>query len=258
MTVLTKKYKTTQKKETTKILRDRIILDYSPLVRFVAHRIAIKTPPNIEFDDLISSGVLGLIDAIEKYDPTRNNKFKTYAEFRIRGAILDNLRAQDWVPRSVREQVKRVDRANALLEQELGRKATLSEIKEALGVDTKNYHKLMNKIKATSLLSVEEMVYSASGHFSREKTETSVEQDEGAVAKVGLENTKQELLKDIEVLPFNQQLILNLYYYDNLSLKEIAKIISLSESRVSQLHTKSLNTLRGLYNKKQLHKKKKK
>ena len=108
MVALTKKYKPTQKKETTKTLRDQIILDYSPLVRFVAHKIAIKTPPNIEFDDLISSGVLGLIDAIEKYDPTRNNKFKTYAEFRIRGAILDNLRAQDWVPRSVREQVKKL------------------------------------------------------------------------------------------------------------------------------------------------------
>ena len=255
MTALAKKYKTKQPKETTKTLRDQIILDYSPLVRFVAHKIAIKTPPNIEFDDLISSGILGLIDAIEKYDPTRNNKFKTYAEFRIRGAILDNLRAQDWVPRSVREQVKKLERTNQKLEQELGRKASISEITNALGVDLESYHKLMNKIKSTSLLSVEEMVYATPGHVARDRSDSSSEDNHNIVAKVGLENTKQELLKDIEFLPFNQQLILNLYYYDNLSLKEIAKIISLSESRVSQLHTKSLSTLKALYNKRKLRKK---
>jgi RNA polymerase sigma factor FliA len=255
MVALTKKYKPAQKKETTKTLRDQIILDYSPLVRFVAHKIAIKTPPNIEFDDLISSGVIGLIDAIEKYDPTRNNKFKTYAEFRIRGAILDNLRAQDWVPRSVREQVKRLERTNAKLEQELGRKANISEITSALGVDLESYHRLMNKIKSTSLLSVEEMVYAAPGHLSSERSETHAEQNESVLAKVGMENTKQKLVGDIELLPFNQQLILNLYYYDNLSLKEIAKIINLSESRVSQLHTKSINTLKGLHNKRKLRKK---
>lgn len=256
MVALTKKYKPAQKQETTKSLRDQIILDYSPLVRFVAHKIAIKTPPNIEFDDLISSGVLGLIDAIEKYDPTRNNKFKTYAEFRIRGAILDNLRAQDWVPRSVREQVKRLERTNAKLEQELGRKASISEIIKALGVDLESYHRLLNKIKSTSLLSVEEMVYATPGHLSRERSETPAEQSESMISKVGMESTKQKLVSDIELLPFNQQLILNLYYYDNLSLKEIAKIINLSESRVSQLHTKSINTLKGLHNKRKLKKKK--
>ena len=252
MKSLTKKYTAKQRNNATKELKDKIILDYSPLIRFVAHKIAMKTPPNIEFDDLISSGVLGLIDAIDKYDPTRSNKFKTYAEFRIRGAILDNLRSQDWVPRSVRDQVKKVERTSAKLEQELGRKANITEMTEALGIDLESYHRLMNKIKATSLLSVEEMVYSTASNTSRDITGTNEEKEENPLAQIGSNKEKKSLLKDIEKLPFNQQLILNLYYYDNLSLKEIAHIISLSESRVSQLHTKALLTLRGLYNKKKL------
>ena len=148
-----------------------------------------------------------------------------------------------------------MERTNAKLEQELGRRASISEITSALGVDLDSYHKLMNKIKSTSLLSVEEMVYATPGHLSRERSETPAEQSESMIAKMGMENTKQKLLGDIELLPFNQQLILNLYYYDNLSLKEIAKIINLSESRVSQLHTKSINTLKGLHNKRKLKKK---
>ena len=113
-------------------LRDQLIMDYAPLIRFVAQRIAARLPSNIDLDDLISAGVIGLMDAIEKYDPSRDNKFKTYAEFRIRGAILDELRSQDWVPRSVRDKAKKVERTFARLEQELGRSATDVEVSEAL------------------------------------------------------------------------------------------------------------------------------
>src|SRR6187402_3612732 len=148
---LVKRYKQDTKGVDGK-LRDQLIMDYAPLIRFVAQRIAARLPSNIDIDDLISAGVIGLMDAIEKYDPTRDNKFKTYAEFRIRGAILDELRSQDWVPRSVREKAKVVEKAYAKLEKDLGRSATDEEMCEELLCTMDEFHELINKSKSVSLL----------------------------------------------------------------------------------------------------------
>src|SRR6201996_7312077 len=136
---LLKKYKEEPNKLTPQ-QKDKLILEYAPLIKFIAQKIAVRLPSNIELDDLISSGVIGLMDAIEKYDPTRDNKFKTYAEFRIRGAILDELRAQDWVPRSVRDKAKMLDRALIELESQLGRNANEEEIALKLGMPIDDYH----------------------------------------------------------------------------------------------------------------------
>ena len=136
--------------------KDQLITEFSPLIKFVAQKIAARLPANIELDDLISAGVMGLMDAIEKYDPTRDNKFKTYAEFRIRGAILDELRSQDWVPRSVRDKAKLVDRTIIQLEAELGRIATDEEISKAMAISVDELHEIMNEVKPVSLLSIDD------------------------------------------------------------------------------------------------------
>ena len=132
-------------------------MDYAPLIRFVAQRIAARLPSNIDIDDLISAGVIGLMDAIEKYDPSRDNKFKTYAEFRIRGAILDELRSQDWVPRSVRDKAKKIEKTYAELEQKLGRAVSDQEVSNALGVNLEEYYEMVAKVKAVTLLSIDEL-----------------------------------------------------------------------------------------------------
>ena len=243
MTSLIKKYKP-ERKQVTKELKDRLIQDYSPLIKFIAHKISLKLPPNIELDDLISSGVLGLIDAIEKYDHTRDNKFKTYAEFRIRGAILDDLRSQDWVPRSVRDQAKKVDRANTRLEQDLGRCANMEELRSALGLELEEYHTLINRVKSTTLLSVDELLGAKkTGHVGGIES-LNDQQKANPFSSIKAKNTRKLVLDSIEKLPLNQQVVLNLYYYDCLNLKEIGQILNVSESRISQLHTKAIKLLK--------------
>src|ERR1700733_1863989 len=152
---LLKKYKEEPNKLTSQ-QKDKLILEYAPLIKFIAQKIAVRLPSNIELDDLISSGVIGLMDAIEKYDPTRDNKFKTYAEFRIRGAILDELRAQDWVPRSVRDKAKMLDRALIELEAQLGRPPTDEEVALELKLSIEEFYGLINQVRPVSLLSIDD------------------------------------------------------------------------------------------------------
>src|SRR5580658_443154 len=152
MPSLIRKYKEGVKK-IDKRTKEKLIMEYAPLIKFIAQKIAVRLPSNIELDDLISSGVIGLMDAIEKYDPTRDNKFKTYAEFRIRGAILDELRAQDWVPRSVRDKAKLLDRTYAKVEQTKGRQATDDEVCSELGITKDEFHDMLNQVRSVSLLS---------------------------------------------------------------------------------------------------------
>ncbi len=225
-------------------LRDQLIMDYAPLVRFVAQRISSRLPANIELDDLISAGVIGLMDAIEKYDPTRDNKFKTYAEFRVRGSILDELRSQDWVPRSVRDKAKKIDRTSAALEQKLGRLVTDLEVSEAMGIEINEYYDMVSKVKSITLLSVDELL-------SPTKTEKKnlLEILENANSKnpfVDLKNKgiREMLVATIDELPEKQRLVLSLYYYEELNLKEIGKILDVTESRISQLHTQAVERLK--------------
>ncbi len=225
-------------------LRDQLIMDYAPLIRFVAQRVASRLPSNIDLDDLISAGVIGLMDAIEKYDPSRDNKFKTYAEFRIRGAILDELRSQDWVPRSVRDKAKRIERTFARLEQELGRSATDIEVSEALDMPLDEYHELVGRVKAVTLLSIDEL--SGPSQYDRKSLLECLEnpQSKNPFLNLKSKGVRDLLMENIDLLPEKQKLVLSLYYYEELNLKEIGLILEVTESRVSQLHTQAVTKLR--------------
>ncbi len=226
-------------------LRDQLIMDYSPLIRFVAQRIASRLPSNIDIEDLISSGVIGLMDAIDKYDPSRDNKFKTYAEFRIRGAILDELRSQDWVPRSVRDKAKRLDRMAADLEQKFGRKPTDDELSQALGMPIEEFFDMNAKVKGVQLLSIDDFG-GTNGSSDRRSLLESLENpnSKNPFAQLRNASARDILRKHIEELPEKQKLVLQLYYFEDLNLKEIGRILEVTESRVSQLHTQAIEKLK--------------
>lgn len=226
-------------------LRDQLIMDYAPLIRFVAQRIAARLPSNIDIDDLISAGVIGLMDAIEKYDPSRDNKFKTYAEFRIRGAILDELRSQDWVPRSVRDKAKKIERMYAELEQKYGRPVSDSEISEALEMPLDEYQEMLTKVKAVTLLSIDELT--GPNQHDRKSLLECLENvsSKNPFTQLKSKGVRDMLIRNIEDLPEKQRLVLSLYYYEDLNLKEIGKILEVTESRVSQLHTQAVEKLRA-------------
>ena len=226
-------------------LRDQLIMDYAPLIRFVAQRIASRLPSNIDIDDLISAGVIGLMDAIEKYDPSRDNKFKTYAEFRIRGSILDELRSQDWVPRSVRDKAKKIERTYAELEQRYGRAVTDTEISTELGIKLDEYHDMVAKVKAVTLLSVDDLTvpYQQERKSLLDCLESS--NSKNPFAQLKSKGVRRILMDNIDKLPEKQKLVLSLYYYEDLNLKEIGKILEVTESRVSQLHTQAVVKLRS-------------
>lgn len=224
-------------------LRHQLILDYSPLIRFVAQRIASRLPPSIDIDDLISSGVIGLMDAIEKYDPNMYNKFKTYAEFRIRGAILDELRSQDWIPRSVRNKAKVIERAHTELEQKLGRPAQHEEVCESLGMEISEYHELVSKVKSVSLVYADEPT-AGNGTYRKNLLEMIEHPSKTPLSQLSDKIDRHALIEQIDELPHKQKLVLSLYYYEELNLKEIGKILNVTESRVSQLHTQAVDKIR--------------
>lgn len=241
---LLRKYKEEPNKLTPE-QKDKLIMEYAPLIKFIAQKIAIRLPANIELDDLISSGVIGLMDAIEKYDPTRDNKFKTYAEFRIRGSILDELRAQDWVPRSVRDKSKALDRAVVELEANLGRNATEEEIAQHMGMDIQEFHGLVNEVKPVSVLSIDD-----AATFSNVDKKSILNLLETCRLSNPLNQLNMKSVKDIVAtaiseLPERQRLVLSLYYYEDLNLKEIGRVLRVTESRVSQLHAQAISRLRA-------------
>lgn len=241
---LIKKYKDEPKKITTDE-KNKLILEYSPLIKFIAQKIASRLPPNIELDDLISSGVIGLMDAIDKWDPTRDNKFKTYAEFRIRGAILDELRSQDWVPRSIRDKAKALDKAVVQLEAELGRVATEEEISKSLNISIDEYHDLINQVRPVSLLSIDEaQTFSTTDKKSILNLLEATKLNNPHI-QLNLKIVKNYITKAIEELPERQRLVLSLYYYEDLNLKEIGRVLRVTESRVSQLHAQAVMRLRN-------------
>lgn len=225
--------------------RDKLIMEYAPLIKFIAQKIAVRLPPNIELDDLISSGVIGLMDAIEKYDPSRDNSFKTYAEFRIRGSILDELRAQDWVPRSVRDKAKLLDRTMVNLEAELGRSPTDEEIAAKLNMSMDDFYDLINQVRPVSLLSIDD-----AATFSNVDKKSILNLLEGTKLnnpfnQLNLKTVKDIVTTAIQELPEKQRLVLSLYYYEDLNLKEIGKVLRVTESRVSQLHAQAVSRLRA-------------
>ncbi|OFZ78305.1 MAG: RNA polymerase subunit sigma [Bdellovibrionales bacterium RIFOXYD1_FULL_53_11] len=227
--------------------RDQLIIEYASLIKYIAQKIAARLPANIELDDLMSSGVIGLMDAIDKYDANRDNKFKTYAEFRIRGAILDELRAQDWVPRSVREKAKQLERCYMRIEQREGRQATDEEICEDLKISQDEYHDMLNQVRTVSLLSFDDLASfskadkrSIHGYGSENSVKSPTPFNEINVALL-----KRIMADAIRELPEKQRLVLSLYYYEDLNLKEIGRVLDVTESRVSQLHTQAVLRLKA-------------
>ncbi|MBF0314035.1 MAG: FliA/WhiG family RNA polymerase sigma factor [Oligoflexia bacterium] len=226
-------------------LKDEIIVEYAPLIKYIAQKIASRLPSNIELDDLISCGVIGLMDAIDKYDPSRDNKFKTYAEFRIRGAILDELRAQDWIPRSVREKAKLIERAFLKLEGELGRPASEEEMCKELGVTQEEFYDLLDQAKSVSILNIDD-----SNNFSKGDKKLMIgllenKKMANPYAVVNYKKAQERIKEGIKSLPEKQRLVLSLYYYEDLNLKEIGQVLNVTESRVSQLHTQAVMKLRA-------------
>jgi RNA polymerase sigma factor for flagellar operon FliA len=225
-------------------MRNQVIMDYAPLIKYIAQKIAARLPSNIDLDDLFSAGVIGLMDAIDKYDPSRDNKFKTYAEFRIRGAILDELRNQDWVPRSVRETNKREERARSELEQRLGRPPTDKETAAQLEITLEEFHEKSGRTRV-SMLSLEELggVHSGDKKSLLECLENPNSKNPFTMLKA--KGVRDLLQKAVEELPEKQKLVLSLYYYEDLNLKEIGRILDVTESRVSQLHTQAVQKMRS-------------
>jgi RNA polymerase sigma factor FliA len=223
--------------------REALINETLPLIKHIAHRVATRLPSNVELHDLINAGVLGLLDAIDKFEPERNVKFKTYAEVRIRGAILDSLRNLDWAPRSLRKKSRDLERTYADLSQKLGRPATDEEMSEAMGADLEDFHALVDQLHGLTIGSFENL---SDGEDS--DSYLNYYPDDGSndpYARFQTSELTRLLVAAIEDLPEKERLVLSLYYYEEFTMKEIGALLGVNESRVSQLHTKAMLRLRG-------------
>ncbi|HKE11310.1 MAG TPA: FliA/WhiG family RNA polymerase sigma factor [Myxococcota bacterium] len=228
-------------------LKEQIVLEHTPLIRYIVNRIAVRLPSHIDLDDLHNTGVIGLMDAIEKYDPDKNCKFKTYAEFRIKGAILDQLRSLDWVPRSVRQKSRRLERAYGEVEQRLGRSASEEEVADSLGLQIDKFHELLNQVRGISLVNLEE-IRGSSPDGDRNGSFADIVEDvhsENPFASLKLQEMKEIIGDTIATLPEKERLVVSLYYYEDLNMKEIGSILGITESRVCQIHTKAVLRLRS-------------
>ncbi len=228
--------------------RDALITHYASLVKYVAGRVAINLPKNVEEGDLIGYGSLGLLDAMERFDPQRGVKFETYAIARIRGSMIDGLRSMDWVPVSVRHRNRRIEEAMRYLENRLGRSATDAEVAAELGISMEVYNKRIRDMASSAILSLEDIwgrPEDAEGTFRSPEIRDDKARDPLDEAEWTLR--KESLARAIEKLPEREAFVVTLYYYEGLTVKEIAKIMKVSPSRVSQLHTKAVARLRGSF-----------
>ena len=228
-------------------LRERLILHYSPLVKYVAGRVGVGLPPNIEQADLVSYGIFGLIDAIEKFDLERAIKFETYAISRIRGAIIDELRALDWIPRSVRSKAREVERAYTTLEAELRRTPSEAEVADHLGIALGDLHHIFSQVSYVNVVALDEML-SVGGEKGDKLTLGDTLEDhraEDPVLAFEGEETKFLLAGAINQLPEREKIVVTLYYYEGLTLAEIGKVLGVTESRICQMHTKAVLQLRA-------------
>jgi len=226
-------------------LREQLILQYAPLVRYVAGRVGVGLPASVEQGDLVSYGVFGLIDAIDKYDLSRAIKFETYAINRIRGAIIDELRSIDWIPRSVRTKARDVERAIAVLEGRLQRTPTEEEIAEELGMDVSDLRRVLSQVSFVHVAALDEML-SASDRSDGSTLGERLEDDHADAPGDALddEETRFLLARVIHTLPEREQIVVTLYYYEGLTLAEIGLVLGVTESRICQLHTKAMMQMR--------------
>ena len=234
-------YKTTGSRES----RDKLIVHYSPLVKFVAGRVSTGLPQNIDQADLVSYGIFGLIDAIDKFDTTRAIKFETYAITRIKGAIIDELRSIDWVPRSVRTKARNVEKAYQQLEGELGRTPTDAEVAERLAISENDLQQIFAQVSFVGIVALDEMLGGGDRGEATTLGETLPDKGEGPVAAFEAEETKQILAQAINRLGEREKIVLTLYYYEGLTLSQIGGVLGVTESRVCQIHTKAVLQLRS-------------
>jgi len=225
--------------------RDTLINRYAYLVKITAGRVVTSLPPNVDRDDLVGAGVVGLIKAVDQYDVTRQVKFETYAIALIRGAILEMLREEDWVPRSVRERAKNLERTYLRLEMELGRPASEEEVAQALGVELDDLHSLLADTGRATLLSLDDVIAGADGSERIHLSDVINDESVNPSAEVEYKEMRRILGTAIERLPERERLVIALYYHEGLTFKEIGKVLSVSESRVYQLHTQAVLRLRG-------------
>jgi RNA polymerase sigma factor for flagellar operon FliA len=231
-------------------LREKLILHYSPLVKYVAGRVGVGLPPNIEQADLVSYGIFGLIDAIEKFDIERAIKFETYAISRVRGAIIDELRAIDWIPRSVRHKAREVERAYAELEAQLHRTPTEAEVAKHMGIAVGDLHAIFSQVSYVNVVALDELL-SVGGEKGDKLTLVDTLEDKHAedpVLAFEGEETKYLLARAINQLPEREKIVVTLYYYEGLTLAEIGQVLGVTESRICQMHTKAVLQLRGKIN----------
>ena len=230
-----------EKSKHSPAVREKLILEYATLVKLVAGRLSMYLGYNVEYEDLVSYGIFGLIDAIDKFDYTKAVKFETYASLRIRGAILDQIRKMDWIPRTIRQRQKQIDAVMRQIESQKGRAATDEEIAIGLGISNEEYLEWQSKMKITNVVSLNEYLEqgsevpnssTASRHFIM--PEDAVEQEE----------LKVMLIESLQLLTERERRVVELYYYEDLTLKEISHVLEVTESRVSQLHTRALQKMK--------------
>jgi RNA polymerase sigma factor for flagellar operon FliA len=226
-------------------LRDRLILHYAPLVKYVAGRVGSGLPAHVEQADLISYGTFGLIDAITRFEPTREVKFESYAMSRIRGAIIDELRSTDWIPRSVRMKARQFERTVAELESSLHRTPTDEEVAEAMDMDVEEIRKFLGQLSLVNVVALDELLTDDDGGGSPRLVDTlqdSTALDPQAMAEHG--EARQLLARAVEQLPEREKVVVSLYYFEGLTLAEIGRVLGVTESRICQLHTKAVLHLR--------------
>jgi RNA polymerase sigma factor for flagellar operon FliA len=228
-------------------VRDRLILTYAPLVKYVAGRLGSGLPAHVDEGDLVSYGLLGLIGAIERYDPDRDVKFETYAIARIKGSIIDELRAMDWVPRSVRSRAREIERAIADIESKLGRAPSDEEIATKLGVSQEELDESLSEISRSSIAALDELWTVQGSSGDQVALIDTIEDTQGPEPQSALDQSEvKEMIADaISRLPEREKLVITLYYYEELTLREIGEVLGVTESRVSQLHTKAILRLKA-------------
>jgi len=224
-------------------LREKIIIEYAGLVKLVAGRLSMYLGYNVEYDDLVGYGIFGLIDAIDKYDYTKGYKFETYASLRIRGAILDQIRKMDWIPRSIRQKQRKLENAYRSLEARYGRDVNDEEIAQELDISVEELENWQNQTKLTNIISLDEFLEQGSESKNEQYLTATFDQPDKIVERQEL---KEILTKVLDTLTEKEKKVIILYYYEELTLKEISKILEVSESRISQLHTKALQKMRKM------------
>ncbi len=227
-------------------LREKMIEKYAPLIKYIALRMALRLPPHISVDDLFNVGAIGLLDALDKFDPNKKVQFRTYAEIRIKGAMLDELRSLDWVSRSVRQKAARIEKAYQALEKKKGDSVEDEEVAEEMGISLEEYYKLLNETQRVSLLDIDSVMMKLSEVPEEDLFDLIMdEKGNNPLQLLGLEELKKVLAQAVESLSPKERRVIELYYYEELNLREIAEVLNYTESRICQIRGKAILKLRS-------------